>query len=156
MKPQALPAGKYGYDDLKVGDVMKTGSAEISTDRIAAYAALTGDEYELHLDDAAARRRGFEARVAHGLLVLSVVDGLKFQSHAKPDGLASLGWDWRFEKPVFAGDIIRAELIVVSKRITASGKRGIIEFQFDVFNQDDLRVQHGTNELIFDLQLQQD
>ncbi|WP_120633596.1 MaoC/PaaZ C-terminal domain-containing protein [Ruegeria sp. EL01] len=151
MTSRALAAGSYGYEDLRVGDVIATGSAEISADLIAGFAALTGDEYELHLDDEAARRRGFPSRVAHGLLVLSVVDGLKYRSVVRLDGLASLGWDWRFEQPVFAGDTIRAELNVVSKRTTSSGKRGIIAFRFDVFNQDGLRVQRGTNELIFDL-----
>lgn len=151
MTSEPLVAGAYGYNDLSVGDRMNTGSAEISADLISAFATLTGDKYALHLDDEAAHQRGFPGRVAHGLLVLSVVDGLKFQSGAKPDGLASLGWDWRFEKPVFAGDTIRAELTVVTKRKTSSGARGIIAFRFDVFNQNGERVQHGTNELIFDL-----
>lgn len=147
----ALPTGQYGYDDLNVGDVMKTGSADITADLIDAFADLTGDKYDLHLSDDTARALGYPARVAHGLLVLSIVDGLKFRSDTKPVGLASLGWDWRFEKPVFAGDVIHAELTVVSKRKTTSAARGIISFRFDVFNQDGLRVQQGTNELIFDL-----
>lgn len=147
----SLPTGQYGFGDLNVGDVMKTGSAEITADLIDAFADLTGDRYDLHLSDEAARTLGYPGRVAHGLLVLSVVDGLKFQSDAKPVGLASLGWDWRFEKPVFAGDVIRAELTVVGKRKTTSGVRGIISFRFDVFNQDGMRVQQGSNDLIFDL-----
>ncbi len=151
MTAVALSAGTYGYHDLQIGDVMKTGSAEITADLITAFAELTGDKYALHLDDEIAQKLGYKARVAHGLLVLSVVDGLKFQSSARPEGLASLGWNWRFEQPVFAGDVIHAELTVVGKRVTASAARGIISFQFDVFNQDGLRVQQGTNELIFDL-----
>ncbi len=151
MTADPLTAGVYGYHDLQIGDVMKTGSAEITADRISDFADLTGDKYPLHLDDDVARQLGYKARVAHGLLVLSVVDGLKFQSDARPDGLASLGWNWRFEQPVFAGDTIRAELHVVSKRETSSGRRGIVAFRFDVFNQEGQRVQQGTNELIFDL-----
>lgn len=151
MRANPLAAGIYEFNDLQDGDVIKTGSANISADLIAAFADLTGDKYELHLNDAAARQRGFKAPVAHGLLVLSVVDGLKFQANAKLNGLASLGWNWRFENPVFAGDTIRAELRVVSRRETKSGKRGIASFRFDVFNQDDQRVQSGTNDLIFDL-----
>lgn len=146
-----LKAGTYGFHDLETGDLIHTETAEISADLITSFANLTGDRYALHLDDDVARARGFKSRVAHGLLVLSVVDGLKFQAEAKLDGLASLGWDWRFENPVFAGDRIRAVLTVTAKRITASGKRGIIAFHFDVLNQDDQRVQQGTNELIFDL-----
>jgi acyl dehydratase len=148
---RGLSAGQYGYNDLKVGDVMKTGSATITTDLISSFADLTGDKYALHIDDDVARGLGYKARVAHGLLVLSVVDGLKFQSDAKPAGLASLGWNWRFEQPVFVGDEIRAELTVTAKRLTSSQSRGIVTFQFNVFNQHDQIVQSGTNDLIFDL-----
>lgn len=38
-------------------------------------AALTGDVFELHLDDAFAREQGFPGKVAHGLLGLALLDG---------------------------------------------------------------------------------
>ena len=94
---------------------------------------------------------GFKARVAHGLLVLSIVDGLKFQSDAKLDGLASLNWSWKFERPVYAEDIIRAELTIEKLRPIPSRKKGIATCRLEVFDQHDQRVQFGTNDLAFAL-----
>ncbi|MBE1282730.1 MAG: (R)-hydratase [Rhodobacteraceae bacterium] len=146
-----LPPGLYGFHDLAIGDRVNTGSAEISADLISRFADVSGDHYAIHLDDTAAQAKGFERRVAHGLLVLSVVDGLKNNAQARLDGLASLGWNWTFAKPVFAGDSIHAVLTIQSKRRTRSGSRGILRISFEVFNQDGAMIQTGHNELIFDL-----
>ena len=101
-----LGPGLYGLDRLRIGDRIETGRCDVTAERIDAFAALTGDRFEIHMDDAAARRHGFAARVAHGLLVLSLVDGLKNQARARFDAIASLGWEWQFRAPVLAGDRI--------------------------------------------------
>ena len=38
-----LAAGRYGFDSLSVGDRVETGSAEITAEKINAFADLTGD-----------------------------------------------------------------------------------------------------------------
>ncbi|WP_363262176.1 MaoC/PaaZ C-terminal domain-containing protein [Mesorhizobium sp.] len=43
----------------------------------------TRDRFEIHMSDEAALRHGFPASVAHGLLVLSLVDGLKNNAVAR-------------------------------------------------------------------------
>ena len=146
-----LAPGLYGFDDVEVGDTLLTGTATISADLIDSFADVSGDRYEIHMDEAAARSKGFEGRVAHGLLVLSVVDGLKNNAQARLDGLASLGWTWRFDAPVLAGDTVSARLTIVAKRRTSSGRRGILQIAFDVTNQHGQLVQSGQNELIFAL-----
>ena len=47
---------------------------------IDRFADLTGDHFAIHMTDAGAQAQGFARRVAHGLLVLSVVGGLKNQT----------------------------------------------------------------------------
>ena len=64
------------------------------------------------MDVEAARRHGFEDRVAHGLLILSLVDGLKNTAPRRFDALASLSWDWSFMVPVLAGDTIRVDITI--------------------------------------------
>lgn len=143
-----LTAGTYTYGDLAIGDVIETGKALITNEMIDAFADLSGDRFEIHMDKAAARRLGFENRVAHGLLVLSVIDGLKNNAEAKLKAVASLGWDWRFEKPVLAGDEISVSIEVVDKRTTKKPDRGIVSLEFSVLNQDSVRVQTGRNQLM--------
>ena len=143
-----LPAGIYGCDALSVGDWIKTPSAQITPAMIDAFADLTGDRFEIHLTDAAAQRYGFPARVAHGLLVLSVVDGLKYQADATINGIASLGWEWTFRRPVLAGDTLHSVITVDVKRATRTPDRGVLRLAVAVINQDGASVQIGHNLLM--------
>ena len=143
-----LSGGRYFLDDLVVGDRLTTGSVEVTADLIRHYAELSGDSYALHLDDEAARELGFPSLVAHGILVLGLADGLKFNSPVQFDAIASLGWDMRFSGPVFAGDRIRAEITVKQKRVTSRPDRGIVALEFVVKNQRGEVVQRGTNMLM--------
>lgn len=146
-----MPPGRYGYDDVAVGDQIDAGSAPVTAERIDRFADLSGDRYALHMDADYAAERGFAGRVAHGLLVLSMVDGLKNNASAQLDGLVSLGWNWRFDAPVLAGDTIHARLTIVGKRRTTSGRKGILRTRFEITNQTGAPVQSGWNELLFTL-----
>lgn len=143
-----LPAARYRFDAIDVGDWLETGEMTVTAETINAFAELSGDRFVIHMDDAAARSYGFPRRVAHGLLVLSVVDGLKNAAPAQFDAIASLGWDWRFERPVLAGDTVRATITVAGKRRTKKLDRGILELIVSVENQAGETVQTGINRLM--------
>ena len=148
MSGRVLKPGRYGLNDLQPGDVIETGQRQVTAEVIDAFADMTGDRFEIHMSAEAARRHGFSDRVAHGLLVLSLVDGLKNQATAQFNAVASLGWDWRFAAPVLAGDTIGVTITVRSLRPTSDGKRGIATLGFDVTNQRGETVQSGENRLM--------
>lgn len=141
-----LPPGIYGYDDVTPGDHFVTNWAEITKNAIDHFADLTGDRFEIHLSDAGARAHGFPARVAHGLLVLSVVEGLKTQSPVRLNTFAALGWECSFRAPVFASDRIRARITVKSKR--AAADKGVLTLSVEVENQHASIVQRGETRLM--------
>ena len=143
-----LPAGRYGFDSLSPGDQFETQAVTITAELIDRFADLTGDRFEIHMDDAAARQHGFPARVAHGLLVPSLLDGLKNQCAAQFDAIASLGWEWKFSQPVFIGDRIQALITVAEKRETSKPDRGIVTLAFAASNQAGTVVQQGVNRLM--------
>lgn len=143
-----LPPGHYGYDDVSVDDQIETGSVTVSAEAIDTFANLTGDRFEIHMSNQAAIRHGFESRVAHGLLVLSLVDGLKNQAPAQFKAQASMGWDWSFRLPVIVGDAISAKIRVVEKREIRDRERGILRLEFVVTNQRTECVQKGENLLM--------
>ena len=143
-----LPPGLYRYGAVRPGDRIRTGTATVSAAAIDAFADLTGDRFVIHMDEAAARARGFDGRVAHGLLVLSLVDGLKNRTPAQFDAIASLGWNWTFAAPVIAGDTIGATITVAAKRPVSRPDRGILTLDFSVTAQDGREVQRGTNLLM--------
>lgn len=151
MSGKDLPPGSYGYGDLAWGDSWMTGEREVSAQLIDAFAALTGDHFEIHMSAEGAAALGFRARVAHGLLVLSLVDGLKNQAAVQLRAVASLDWQWNFVKPVHAGDRIRARLTVRSIGLTKRPERGIVMLAFSVMNQEDVVVQTGTNQLMMQI-----
>ena len=146
--PRTLPPGHHGFDALAPGDRIETGHVTVSEAMIDAFATLTGDRFEIHMTDAGAQAHGFPVRVAHGLLVLSLIDGLKYQCPAQLRALASLGWDWSFRAPVLAGDTLRAVLTVVEKRSTRRKDRGILRLEVVALNQRDEVVQRGHNLLM--------
>ena len=148
MTGRILGPGRYSLTDLTECDRIVTGRREVSAALIDDFAELTGDHFEIHMSKEAALRHGFNDRVAHGLLVLSLVDGLKNQAEAQFDSVASLGWDWQFSSPVLAGDTIGVTIMVNNLQATSDGKRGIVNLEFDVSNQRGETVQKGENRLM--------
>ena len=143
-----LPAGRYGFDALEVGDTFSTARRAVDGELIDRFAALTGDFFEIHMTIEGAQKHGFSGRVAHGLVVLSLVDGLKNQSPQQFDAIASLGWDWKFERAVLLGDEIAARLTLTGKRLTRDERRGILQIAVHVTNQRGEAVQSGVNLLM--------
>ena len=148
-KKGPLPAGKYFYDDLYVGAYFRTGSMTVTESHIVQFAGMSGDFFEVHMDDEFARNQGFPGRIAHGLLGLCLVDGLKNRAEAQVQAVASLGWnEWSFRAPIIAGDSIRATVKVEDMRVTSAGNRGVVHLWFEVQNQDGVIVQSGRNALL--------
>jgi 3-hydroxybutyryl-CoA dehydratase len=148
MRGRLLPPGRYYFEDVEIGDRIETARLTVDATHIDRFADLTGDRFEIHMSEQGAARYGFPARVAHGLLILSLVDGLKNQAPAQFTAVASLGWDWKFAAPVFPGDAIRVGLEVIAKRATHRPERGILTIDFGVLNQSNSVVQSGVNTLM--------
>ncbi|QMU59620.1 MAG: (R)-hydratase [Boseongicola sp.] len=148
MSGRPLPEGRSRFDDILIGDWLQTGTTEITADMLDAFAEMTGDRFEIHMSDEAARAKGFAGRVAHGLLVLSLIDGLKNQSPAQFDAIASLGWDWRFSRPILIGDMISARIEVIGKRVSHRAGRGTLTLDVSATNQIGEIVQEGINWLM--------
>ena len=142
-----LARGVYTYDQVQIGDRMLTDWAKLTPQAIDTFAALTQDRFAIHLSDEGARAHGFDRRVAHGLLILSLVEGLKSTAPAQLDTFASLGWEWTFRAPVFAGDSIRATVTVAAKRAAGAGK-GMLTLSISVENQAREVVQQGQTRLM--------
>lgn len=145
---RSLPPGHHGADALAVGDRVDCGRIEVTEAMIDTFAAMTGDRFEIHMDEAAARRHGFAGRVAHGLLVLSLIDGLKNQAPAQLAARASLGWTWRFRRPVLAGDVLAVSYEVAAIEPARNDAEAILTLEFTVTNGDEDAVQTGSNRLL--------
>lgn len=148
MTGRILPAGVHGHAGLQIGDRIEAGGTVVTGEMIDRFADLSGDRFALHLSDEAARELGFPRRVAHGLLVLSLVDGLKNTAPAQLRAVASLGWDIRFSATVMVDDHVQAVFVVQAKRPARDGKRGIVTLGVEARNQRDAIIQSGTTTLM--------
>lgn len=143
-----MTAGFHAYEEVEEGDWFATPGIVVGEAQILAFAGLSGDFFEIHVDDAYARGMGFPGRVAHGILGLALTDGLKNRSEARFRGVASLSWSWNFRGPILIGDRIAATVRVAAKRLTKRPDRGILTLAITVTNQRGEVVQDGENLLM--------
>ncbi len=139
---------KY-WDDARVGDECVSPTYEVTSERIHAYAELTGDFTPVHVDEEYARKSHFGRRVAHGLMGQSVADGLKTQSEYRFLPGMSLGWTWDFLLPIYIGDVLRVRFKVGTMRASQSKPGwGIVVLPSELLNQNDQVVQKGEHRLM--------
>jgi acyl dehydratase len=132
------------YEDYAIGLQMITPARTIGETEVSMFAMLTGDFNRLHTDAEYMKDSPFGERIAHGLLGLSIVNGLKYRTDLDPDGIiAFLGLTWSFTAPIRFGDTIHAVLTVANLRPTKNPERGIITYGVQVVNQHDAVVQQG-------------
>jgi acyl dehydratase len=147
MNSLELTQGDYYYENLVVGNYFKTSSVTITEQKIRQFSELSGDFFEVHTDDAFAKSQGFPSKIAHGLLVLAMTDGLKNNALVKLKATASLGWNWKFHKAVLPGDTIQATITIASKRISSKGQY-LVTLNLMVSNQNEDCVQSGETTLL--------
>jgi 3-hydroxybutyryl-CoA dehydratase len=82
-----------------------TKTIRVTADMIDRFAALSGDTSPIHMSDAAAQNRKYAARVAHGMLLGSLVSSvLGTQLPGEEGVLQQVQLDFR--KPCYPGDEI--------------------------------------------------
>lgn len=141
-------AGLY-FDDYDEGDVFTTVGRTVTEADVTNFAGVSGDFNQLHTDEMFASETGFENRIAHGLLVLSMVTGLK-QRLGVFEGtvIAFMNLTWNFKKPVFLGDTIQARISIDKKKTTSKPDRGVVVQKVEVSNQRGEIVQDGEHILM--------
>ncbi len=130
-----------GGDSLRPGFSFDSPGRTITEADIVNFAGLSGDFNRIHVDDAYARRTRFGQRIAHGLLVLSVMSGLTTQAAGyraiEHRVVALVDLNCRFPKPTFIGDSLFVRITVES--VVPSRKPGVSEvvFRREAINQRD-------------------
>jgi oxepin-CoA hydrolase/3-oxo-5,6-dehydrosuberyl-CoA semialdehyde dehydrogenase len=125
------------FEALQVGDSLLSGEREITLEDIENFAALTGDRFYAHMDEAAARANPFfEGRVAHGYFLVSAAAGL-FVDPAPGPVLANYGLDnLRFTQPVYPGDRIKVAFTCKQKVDREGADYGEVRWDVQATNQE--------------------
>jgi acyl dehydratase len=130
-------AAKF-YEEFQVGDEFVTTGRTIAESDILQFAQLTGDWNQLHTDEEYAKGMPFGRRIAHGLLGLALMEGMKYRmGHFDGTAIASLSWTVKFARPIFIGDTVRVRARITAMRETRQADRGILTEAVELLNQHD-------------------
>ena len=112
---------------------------------INTFAGLSGDYNQIHTDEVYASSSAFGQRVAHGLLVTSIVSGLAVQTGFMEGTVIAFREisQWKFSKPVFIGDTITVVIQVTNTKKMSRLNGGAVTFSLNVYNQSESVVQRG-------------
>lgn len=133
------------FDEFEPGQQLVTEERTVEETDLVDFAELTGDFNPIHLDQDFAKESIFGKRVAHGLLVMSMAIGLIIKTGVLDgtiDAFRSIK-TWKFKKPVYIGDAIRAKLAVKTINTLRGLDSGIVQLGINVINQDEALVMSG-------------
>ena len=99
--------GHY-FDELRVGQTAEITRVVGAAD-IEAFAAVSGDNNPVHLDEAYARGTPFGGRIAHGMLAAAYISAVLGTELPGP-GAIYLSQSLRFRRPVKIGDPVTARV----------------------------------------------
>ncbi len=106
------------------------------------FCSLTYNPAALHIDHEYAKGTEFGRPIVNSLFTLGLIIGLSVSDTTFGTTIANLGFEeTRFPAPVFHGDTIRSETIVVAIRDSKSRPtQGIVTFDHRGFNQTNQEV----------------
>jgi acyl dehydratase len=109
---------------LKEGERIQTPVRTVTEADISIFAGLSGDYHPAHTNEEFASKTPLKRRVAHGLLTLSISEGLFLRTNVlnwEEEPIISLGFNnVKFPNPVYPGDTIRSVFEVVNVRDSKS------------------------------------
>jgi 3-hydroxybutyryl-CoA dehydratase len=102
--------GGYEFADLRVG-MCATFAKTITEADIVLFAAVSGDNNAIHINEEFAAGTIFKGRIAHGMLSASVISAAIANKLPGP-GSIYVSQSLRFRAPVRADDTVRATVTV--------------------------------------------
>jgi acyl dehydratase len=143
----ADPISRRGlfFEEFEVGQQITTPARTITEADIVAFAGLSGDHNSIHTDAAYAAGTPFGQRVAHGLLIVSIMSGLAARTGVIEGTVLAFReiLDWKFNRPVFIGNTIHGVLTVEETKALPRLGGGSVTLSVDVRNQAGETCMHG-------------
>ncbi len=143
--------GRY-YEDFEVGDIYRHPLGRtISESDNTWFTLLTCNTNQLHFNSHYGERSGFGRTLVNSAFSLALVMGQSV-SDVSQQAVANLGMDGvRFTHPLFVGDTVYAESIVLAKRESKSRPNaGIVTVKTRGLNQNgDVCVSYRRNALVY-------
>ncbi len=126
-------------DDFAPGQVYPGVTTPCTVADFLTFARITGDAHPIHYDADYAAKTRFGKPLAHGLLVAaySALGATPLTERVHDSMVAMLEVNFRFLKPVFAGDTLTSRFEVVEASRKPGKDSGILRFRVTLANQAD-------------------
>jgi len=141
------------FADVQVGAVIKSTSVVVDRDEMLAFSHRYDPQW-FHIDATRAPSGVWKGLIASGWMTCSIamrlaVDAFLHDSDSfGSPGLDSLKWLY----PVRAGDTLRLDITIDSKRLSSSKPNlGIVGATWRLYNQNDVQVVEIVSTHLFDL-----
>ncbi|MEY9165745.1 acyl dehydratase [Sinorhizobium fredii] len=138
------------FRDIEEGAAFVSAGRTVTEADIVNFAGLSGDFNPLHMDEEWVRANTkFPTRIAHGLLVHSIGEGLTCAELSGWKILAFLETQRKMLLPVLPGDRISQRYTVKSKKPSSKDpSRGVVEVEVAITNHRGEVVQEGYNKYL--------
>lgn len=138
------------FNDITLDSAFVSAGRTVTEADIVNFAGLSGDFNPLHVDDQWVRENtGFSGRIAHGLLVQSIGEGLACAEISQWKILAFLEVQRKMLAPVYPGDRIAQHYVVTAKKPSSKDpSRGVVEVEVTIRNQKGEAMQTGYNKYL--------
>lgn len=136
-----LRFGRF-FEDFQVGDVYRNWPGRTITEADDTWFSLmTQNQNPIHIDaHYASEHTEHGQRLVNGILVFAIVIGQCVQS-VSGRAIAALEYESvKHEGPTFHGDTIYSETVVLDKRESSKGDRGIVQLDAFGYNQRSERI----------------
>ena len=136
-------------DDFTPGEVFLSVPHRLTDKHFAAFAEMTGDAHPLHYDPDYARAKGWDAPLAHGLLLfgLCALGAAPLSRELTDSMIAMLANEARYKRPAFVGDTVTPQFTVVAVE-PKDDERGIVRLAITLHNQRGEVVLEGMHVLM--------
>jgi len=134
------------FEDIKVGEEFISPGRTVTEMDVVLFAGLSGDYNVLHTDAEHMKSSQFGERIAHGLLVLSIQQGLLSRIAPELVEPPMAGLAWKFRGPIKIGDTVHVVARVSDKRTAERAGWGLVTIARRVLNQRGEVVQEGESE----------
>jgi 3-hydroxybutyryl-CoA dehydratase len=144
LEPIIKGRGQY-FEEFEVGQKIVSAGRTISESDIIAFAGLSGDFNQIHTDAEFSKNTPYGQRIAHGLLGLSVASGLAMRTGILEGTVLAFREinEWKFVKPIFIGDSIHVEMVVIETKALPRIGGGSVLIAVELKNQRQETVMKG-------------
>ncbi len=141
------------FHELAVGAVYTSTARTLTQADLSLSCMLTGDWHPIHADAEYCREQGIAGPMFHGPYGILLAMGMstRLPEFAEPV-IGALGLrEWRYRRPLVAGDTVRVRTSISATRVVSDGGRAIVERYFELLDSQSRIVQEGYGSTLLHL-----